>query len=39
VFYEGQQVTVNMFEVPSSEALLEHNRSVQHDLRLERPRR
>ena len=28
VFYEGEQVTVNMFEVPSSEALLEHNRSV-----------
>ena len=28
VFYEGKQVTVNMFEVPSSEALLEHNRSV-----------
>jgi len=28
VFYEGQQVTVNMFEVPSSEALLEHNRNT-----------
>jgi hypothetical protein len=28
VFYEGEQVTVNMFEVPSSEALLEHNRST-----------
>jgi hypothetical protein len=28
VFYEGKQVTVNMFEVPASEALLEHNRST-----------
>ena len=28
VFYEGKQVTVNMFEVPSSETLLEHNRST-----------
>ena len=28
VFYEGKQVTVNMFEVPSSEALLEHNRRI-----------
>jgi hypothetical protein len=28
VFYEGKQVTVNMFEVPSSEALLDHNRSI-----------
>ena len=28
VFYEGKQVTVNMFEVPASEALLDHNRSV-----------
>src|SRR4029450_10362117 len=28
VFYEGQQVTVNMFEVPSSEALLKNNTSV-----------
>jgi hypothetical protein len=28
VFYEGKQVTVNMFEVPSSEALLDHNRST-----------
>lgn len=28
VFYEGDQVTVNMFEVPASEALLEKNRSV-----------
>jgi hypothetical protein len=28
VFYEGEQVTVNMFEVPSSEALLDHNRST-----------
>jgi hypothetical protein len=28
VFYEGQQVTVNMFEVPSSEALLAHNKGV-----------
>ena len=27
-FYEGKQDTVNMFEVPSSEALLDHNRSV-----------
>jgi len=28
VFYEGKQVTVNMFEVPSSETLLDHNRST-----------
>lgn len=28
VFYEGEQVTVNMFEVPASETLLEHNRST-----------
>ena len=28
VFYEGKQVTVNMFEVPASEALLENNRSI-----------
>ena len=28
VFYEGRQVTVNMFEVPSSETLLDHNRST-----------
>ena len=28
VFYEGQRVTVNMFEVPSSEALLKHNTNV-----------
>jgi hypothetical protein len=28
VFYEGEQVTVNMFEVPSSEGLLDHNRST-----------
>jgi len=28
VFYEGEQVTVNMFEVPASEALLKHNRSI-----------
>ena len=28
VFYEGQQVTVNMFEVPASETLLDHNRST-----------
>ena len=28
VFYEGEQVTVNMFEVPASEALLKHNRST-----------
>ena len=28
VFYEGQQVTVNMFEVPASEALLENNPNV-----------
>ena len=28
VFYEGRQVTVNMFEVPASEALLDHNRST-----------
>ena len=27
-FYEGQQVTVNMFEVPASEALLENNPNV-----------
>ena len=28
VFYEGRQVTVNMFEVPSSETLLAHNKST-----------
>ena len=28
VFYEGKQVTVNMFEVPASETLLDHNRST-----------
>jgi hypothetical protein len=28
VFYEGQRVTVNMFEVPASEALLKNNTSV-----------
>ena len=28
VFYEGRQVTVNMFEVPASETLLDHNRST-----------
>jgi hypothetical protein len=28
VFYEGERVTVNMFEVPSSEALLENNRNI-----------
>ena len=28
VFYEGERVTVNMFEVPASEALLEHNRNI-----------
>jgi hypothetical protein len=28
VFYEGQRVTVNMFEVPSSEALLENNPNI-----------
>ena len=28
VFYEGEHVTVNMFEVPSSEALLEQNAAV-----------
>ena len=28
VFYEGDQVTVNMFEVPSSETLLDHNKST-----------
>src|SRR5262245_32539503 len=28
VFYEGRQVTVNMFEVPSSETLLKHNRNT-----------
>ena len=28
VFYEGRQVTVNMFEVPSSETLLDHNKST-----------
>ena len=28
VFYEGDRVTVNMFEVPSSEALLENNQSI-----------
>ena len=28
VFYEGKQVTVNMFEVPSSKTLLDHNKST-----------
>jgi hypothetical protein len=28
VFYEGEQVTVNMFEVPASEGLLDRNRSI-----------
>ena len=28
VFYEGERVTVNMFEVPASEALLKHNHSI-----------
>ena len=28
VFYEGDRVTVNMLEVPASEALLEQNRSI-----------
>lgn len=28
VFYEGGLVTVNMFEVPASDPLLEHNRGV-----------
>lgn len=28
VFYEGEQVTANMFEVPASEALLENNPSI-----------
>jgi hypothetical protein len=28
VFYEGRLVTVNMFEVPASDPLLEHNRGV-----------
>jgi hypothetical protein len=28
VFYEGQQVTVNMFEVPASDPLLAHNKGV-----------
>ena len=28
VFYEGRRVTVNMFEVPASEALLKHNHSI-----------
>jgi hypothetical protein len=28
VFYEGEQVTVNMFEVPASETLLEDNAAV-----------
>lgn len=28
VFYEGKQVTVNMFEVPASEALLENNPGI-----------
>ena len=28
VFYEGQRVTVNMFEVPASEALLKNNPSI-----------
>jgi hypothetical protein len=28
VFYDGQQVTVNMFEVPASDPLLQHNPST-----------
>jgi hypothetical protein len=28
VFYEGEQVTVNMFEVPASETLLENNPNI-----------
>jgi hypothetical protein len=28
VFYEGQRVTVNMFEVPASEALLKNNPNI-----------
>jgi hypothetical protein len=28
VFYEGHQVTVNMFEVPASDPLLAHNKGV-----------
>ena len=28
VFYEGQQVTVNMFEVPASDPLLQNNAAV-----------
>ena len=28
VFYEGRQVTVNMFEVPASDPLLAHNKGV-----------
>jgi hypothetical protein len=28
VFYDGVQFTVNMFEVPGEEAILEHNKSV-----------
>jgi hypothetical protein len=28
VFYEGQQVTVNMFEVPASDPLTAHNKGV-----------
>jgi hypothetical protein len=28
VFYEDKQVTVNMFEVPASETLLDHNKST-----------
>jgi hypothetical protein len=28
VFYEGKRVTVNMFEVPASEALLENNPNI-----------
>jgi len=28
VFYERDQVTVNMFEVPASESLLDHNRNI-----------
>ena len=27
-FYDGSQVTINIFEVPSSETLLAHNKSV-----------
>ena len=35
-FYDGNQVTINIFEVPSSETLLASKQEPQHDLCHER---